>query len=239
MMYFKRKRKLTDDFPPATAPFSCPGEFFLIGTRIFSHGHGNSVCSWRHATVQRFGRSEGRRPPPPSIILPIAPNTLSLLLIYRANPGGLAKIGGRPSRRPIHPVRNTVVDPARRRVSAREGEKTAVSGRWQAQEMRPSRKIRRGTRERTKKKNPPPHGGRPPFRLDAAASGADRLATQRVQDAARRPYSHADTRAVKGATRTKPKLPTSVLTSSAETSVELRKSTGCVPCAAKTMRSVK
>ena len=61
----------------------------------------------------------------------------------------------------------------------------------------------------------------------------------RVQDAARRPYSHADTRAVKGATRTKPKLPTSVLTSSAETSVELRKSTGCVPCAAKTMRSVK
>src|SRR5574344_703266 len=49
----------------------------------------------------------------------------------------------------------------------------------------------------------------------------------------------APIKAVNSATRTSPKLPTSVCTSSALTSVELRKSSGCVPCAAKTMRSVR
>ena len=49
----------------------------------------------------------------------------------------------------------------------------------------------------------------------------------------------APTAAVNGATRTSEKLPISVFTISAETSGELRKSRGCVACAANTIRSVR
>jgi len=34
MIDFIQKRKLTGNFPSAGDPFSCPGEFFLIGMRI-------------------------------------------------------------------------------------------------------------------------------------------------------------------------------------------------------------
>ena len=44
--------------------------------------------------------------------------------------------------------------------------------------------------------------------------------------------------AVNGATSTRPKLPTSVFTTSADTSVVLRKVQGGVPCAANIIRSV-
>ena len=110
MLDFGRKIKLTDDFPSAGVSFSCPGEFFLIGTRIFSHGHENSVCSWCRSAGQRVGR----RDVAPSLILSAAQNPLSLLLIYRATSKGSAGAvgtprgappafsvdeGGRPSRR--------------------------------------------------------------------------------------------------------------------------------------------
>ena len=107
---FDRKLELTGDFLSAGAPFSCPGEFFLIGTRIFSHGHENSVCSWCRSAGQRVGR----RDVAPSLILSAAQNPLPLLLIYRATSKGSAGAvdtprgappalsvneGGRPSRR--------------------------------------------------------------------------------------------------------------------------------------------
>ena len=70
--------------------------------RIFSHRHEN-LFSWarefrlfvtpRGRPTVRSGRGTSSAPPlqHPSI----AQDTLSLLLIYRANPGGLAEIGGR------------------------------------------------------------------------------------------------------------------------------------------------
>jgi len=36
MVYFDKKRKLTDYFSPAIRSFSCPREFFLMGTGISS-----------------------------------------------------------------------------------------------------------------------------------------------------------------------------------------------------------
>ena len=51
--------------------------------------------------------------------------------------------------------------------------------------------------------------------------------------------SSEDVNAVNGATRTNPNEPTKVFTSSADTSVELRKSNGAVPCAANTIKRVR
>ncbi len=51
--------------------------------------------------------------------------------------------------------------------------------------------------------------------------------------------SIAAAKAVNGATSTSPNEPTSVFTISAETSVELRKTDGGVPCAANTINSVR
>ena len=51
--------------------------------------------------------------------------------------------------------------------------------------------------------------------------------------------SIAAAKAVNGATSTSPNDPTSVFTISAETSVELRKTDGGVPCAANTINSVR
>ena len=79
----------------------------LVPMRIFSHRHEN-LFSWARES-RLFVASRGRPTVrsgkgtssalAPSIILPIAQNTLSPLLIYRANPGGLAEVGDRPSRR--------------------------------------------------------------------------------------------------------------------------------------------
>ena len=79
----------------------------LVPRGIFSHGHEN-LFSWARE-FRLFVASRGRPTVrsgkgtssalAPSIILPIAQNTLSPLLIYRANPGGLAEVGDRPSRR--------------------------------------------------------------------------------------------------------------------------------------------
>ena len=59
---------------------------------------GTRIPSVRGVTQPSNGPGRGTSSAPaPSIILPIAQNTLSLLLIYRANPGGLAEMGGCPS----------------------------------------------------------------------------------------------------------------------------------------------